>query len=133
MVINIYVLKFFLCFSYWKGTDKVKSIILNPPKDVEVQWSGNEFMNMTDLKMLVIRKACFSKRPKYLPTTLRWLEWEGYPFESLPNPACQTELVYLDLTKSYCKFLQQFDMVSMYTVNKVHIFLFVFQILKVNY
>ncbi|XP_028754839.1 TMV resistance protein N-like [Neltuma alba] len=38
------------------GTNEVQAIILDLPEGLEVQWSGEEFMKMTSLKMLVIRK-----------------------------------------------------------------------------
>ncbi|KAI9126991.1 hypothetical protein K1719_001550 [Acacia pycnantha] len=91
------------------GTNKVKAIILDLPKGIEVQWSGEAFEKMRSLKMLVIKKACFSECPKYLPNSLKWLEWKGYPFKILPFRMRLTELVYLDLSYSYCECLQPFD------------------------
>ncbi|KAI9127289.1 hypothetical protein K1719_001848 [Acacia pycnantha] len=91
------------------GMNKVKAIILDLPEGIEVQWSGEAFMNMKSLKMLVIRKACFSECPKYLPNSLKWLEWKGYPFKFLPYQMCPTELDYLDLSNSYCECLQPFN------------------------
>ncbi|KAI9127378.1 hypothetical protein K1719_001937 [Acacia pycnantha] len=89
------------------GTNKVEVIILDLLESREVQWSGEELMKMKNLKMLVIRNACFSERPKYLPNSLRWLEWKGYSF--LCFPVLPTQLVYLDLSDSSCLFLQPFD------------------------
>ena len=106
------VLEFNICFSFWKGTKKVEVIILDLPKSLEVQWSGEAFMKMKNLKMLVIRNACFSECPKYLPNSLRWLEWTGYPSKVLPYHMRPTELVYLDLSNSHCELLQPFDKVS---------------------
>ncbi|KAI9127405.1 hypothetical protein K1719_001964 [Acacia pycnantha] len=91
------------------GTNKIEVIILDLPESIEVQWSGEEFMKMKNLKMLVIRKARFSKSPKYLPNSLRWLEWKGYPFKFLSYEVPPTHLVYLDLFNSSCGFLQPFD------------------------
>ncbi|KAK4259307.1 hypothetical protein QN277_005651 [Acacia crassicarpa] len=91
------------------GTNKVEAIILDLPESIEVQWSGEELIKMKNLKMLVIRNACFSESPKYLPNSLRWLEWKGYSFKSLPCQVRPTRLVYLDLSNSYCEFLQPFD------------------------
>ncbi|KAK4280594.1 hypothetical protein QN277_012202 [Acacia crassicarpa] len=91
------------------GTNKVEAIILDLPEGMEVQWSGEAFMKMTNLKMLVINKACFSECPKYLPNSLRWLEWKWYPFKFLPFYFRPTQLVYLDLSYSYCELLQPLD------------------------
>ncbi|XP_054786667.1 disease resistance protein Roq1-like [Prosopis cineraria] len=57
-------------------TNKVEAIVLDLPQGKEVQWSGNAFMKMKKLKMLVIKNARFSKGPTYLPNSLRWLEWK---------------------------------------------------------
>ncbi|KAI9127262.1 hypothetical protein K1719_001821 [Acacia pycnantha] len=91
------------------GTNKVEAIILDMHESIEVQWSGEELMKMKNLKMLVIRDACFSESPKYLPNSLRWLEWKGYSFKFLPHQVRPTQLVYLDLTYSSCEFLPPFD------------------------
>ena len=111
-----------MCVSFWKETKKVKAIIIDLPDEcIEVQWSGEAFQKMKNLKIIVIkkrafhksikRKACFSQCPKYLQNSLRWLEWKGYPFKFLPYMR-PTELVYLDLSYSYCELLQPFDKVS---------------------
>ncbi|XP_028754845.1 disease resistance protein TAO1-like [Neltuma alba] len=90
------------------GTHQIEAIFLDLPESIEVQWSGEAFMKMKNLKMLVIRKTCFSECPKYLPKSLRWLEWKGCSFKFLPS-LWPTELVYLDLSFSYCELLQPFD------------------------
>ncbi|KAI9127388.1 hypothetical protein K1719_001947 [Acacia pycnantha] len=91
------------------GTNKVKAIILDLPEGMELQWSGEAFMKMKSLKMFVIRKACFSECPKDLPNSLKWLEWKGYQFKFLPYQMHPTELVYLDMSNSYCECLQPFN------------------------
>ncbi|XP_028754846.1 TMV resistance protein N-like [Neltuma alba] len=90
------------------GTNKIEAIILDLPENIEVQWSGEAFVEMKSLKMLVIKQACFSECPKYLPKSLRWLEWKGYSFKFFPS-LCATELVSLDLSFSSCELLQPFD------------------------
>ncbi|XP_054819294.1 TMV resistance protein N-like [Prosopis cineraria] len=88
------------------GTNKVKAIVLDLPQGNEVHWSGEAFVKMKNLKMLVIKNACFPKGPIYLPNSLRWLEWEKYPFRFLPLDFCPIELVYLNLSYSYVDLLQ---------------------------
>ena len=41
----------------------------------EVEWDGDAFKEMKNLKTLIIKSDCFSKGPKHLPNTLRVLEW----------------------------------------------------------
>ncbi|XP_054781830.1 TMV resistance protein N-like [Prosopis cineraria] len=92
------------------GTNKVEAIVLDLPQGKEVQWSGEAFVKMKKLKILVIKNASFSKGLAYLPNSLRWLEWKKYPFRFLPLDFCPMELVYMDLSSSYVELLHSFDM-----------------------
>ncbi|XP_027368582.1 uncharacterized protein LOC113874561 [Abrus precatorius] len=69
------------------GSSNIEGIILDPPKkeEVKVDWSGFAFEKMNNLRILIVRNACFSSPPSYLPDSLRLLEWKGYPSESLPQ------------------------------------------------
>jgi hypothetical protein len=53
-------------------------------KPLEVNWDGEAFKNMTNLKTLIIKRVDFSESPKHLPNSLRVLEWWGYPSECFP-------------------------------------------------
>ncbi|XP_028760634.1 TMV resistance protein N-like isoform X2 [Neltuma alba] len=90
------------------GTDEVEVMILDSPKDKEIQWNGKAFMKMKKLKVLVIKNASFSKGIKYLPNSLCVLEWKGYPFEFLPSNFHPKKLVHLDLSNS-CVVLLPFN------------------------
>ncbi|XP_028760599.1 TMV resistance protein N-like [Neltuma alba] len=90
------------------GTDEIEVIILDLPKDKEIQWNGKAFAKMKKLKVLVIKNARFSKSIKYLPNSLCVLEWKGYPFKSLPSNFHPPALVHLDLSNS-CVVLQPFN------------------------
>ncbi|XP_028785121.1 TMV resistance protein N-like [Neltuma alba] len=90
------------------GTDEIEVIILDLPKDKEIQWNGRAFEKMEKLKVLVIKNASFSEGIKYLPNSLCVLEWKGYPFEFLPSNFHPTKLVHLDLSNS-CVVPQLFD------------------------
>ncbi|XP_028760659.1 TMV resistance protein N-like [Neltuma alba] len=48
------------------GTHQIEAIVLDLPEIIEIQWSGEAFTKMKNLKMLVIRKACFSECPKFI-------------------------------------------------------------------
>ncbi|XP_020999565.2 disease resistance protein Roq1 [Arachis duranensis] len=52
--------------------------------DVEVKWDGTAFKEMKNLKTLIIKNGRFSKGPKYLPNSLRVLEWRKYPSRHFP-------------------------------------------------
>ncbi|XP_028760595.1 TMV resistance protein N-like [Neltuma alba] len=90
------------------GTDEIEVIILDLPKDKEIQWNGKAFKKMKKLKVLVIKNASFSEGIKYLPNSLCVLEWKGYPFKYLPSNFHPTKVVHLDLSNS-CVVPQLFD------------------------
>ncbi|KAK7362295.1 hypothetical protein VNO77_04405 [Canavalia gladiata] len=45
------------------------------PKNKEVRWNGSELKKMTNLKILTIENAHFSRSPEHLPNSLRVLKW----------------------------------------------------------
>ncbi|XP_028769755.1 probable disease resistance protein RPP1 [Neltuma alba] len=55
---------------------------------------------MNNLRILIIRKAQFSTGPKYLPNSLRRLEWDGYPSTELPPNFSPNKLVVFKLCYS---------------------------------
>ncbi|KAI9073652.1 hypothetical protein K1719_044395 [Acacia pycnantha] len=91
-------------------SNKVEVIVLDLPGGgrEQIQWSGDAFMKMKNLKMLVINNASFSKCHPHLPNSLRWLKWKGYPFKVLPYNISSTELFCLDLSCSSLDTLQPF-------------------------
>ena len=62
-----------------------------------VQWSGDAFRKMPNLRIIVIRNALFSIGPTYLPNSLRVLEWSMYPSPSLPEDFHPRKLVVMSL------------------------------------
>ncbi|RDX74965.1 TMV resistance protein N, partial [Mucuna pruriens] len=83
-----------------KGTDTIEVIMLHLAKNKEVQWNGSELKKMTNLKILTIENANFSRGPEHLPNSLRVLKWWGYPSPSLPPEFDPRKLVMLDLSMS---------------------------------
>ncbi|KAK2421751.1 TMV resistance protein N [Trifolium repens] len=62
------------------GTSKIEMIYLNfPSMETVIEWDGDAFKKMKNLKTLIIKNGHFSKGPKYLPNTLRVLKWKGCP------------------------------------------------------
>jgi len=53
--------------------------------DPVIDWNGKAFKKMTNLKTLIIENVSFSKGPKYLPSSLRVLKWNGCSSESLSS------------------------------------------------
>ncbi|KAJ7975386.1 TMV resistance protein N-like [Quillaja saponaria] len=82
------------------GTEKIEAIMLILPQEEMVDWSGEAFEKMKNLRLLVVENAYFSKGPKYLPSTLRVLDWKNYPSPSLPADFDPMKLVILNLPHS---------------------------------
>ncbi|XP_028770003.1 TMV resistance protein N-like [Neltuma alba] len=86
-----------------KGSGKIEAINLDMPGDMVIDWSGKAFKKMPNLKILIIRNAQFSTGPKYLPNSLRVLDWKGYPCPTLPPDFNPRELIILKMPESFLK------------------------------
>jgi len=65
-----------------------------------VEWNGMAFLDMENLKILIIRNCKFSKGTKYLPNKLTVLEWCRYPSPCLPYDFYPNKLVICKLPDS---------------------------------
>ena len=74
------------------------------PQGKEVQWKGRAFKKMKNLRILIIKNACFSMGVKDLPNSLRVLDWKRYPSASLPPNFNPTHLAILKLPDSHITF-----------------------------
>jgi hypothetical protein len=68
--------------------------------ETEVEFDESAFKKMKNLKTLIIEGAHFSKGPKYLPNSLRVVEWKKYPSEYLPCDFHPKKLTIFTLQKS---------------------------------
>jgi hypothetical protein len=85
-----------------KGTSNIEIIHLDSPliEDEEaIEWDGEAFEKMPNLRILIIRKCRFSNAPKYLPNSLKVLEWLRYPSEELPSDFDSKQLVICKVSK----------------------------------
>ncbi|KAK2386132.1 disease resistance protein RUN1 [Trifolium repens] len=83
-----------------KGTDTIEVIIADLHKDRNVNWCGDAFGKMKNLRILIIRNAQFSIGPQILPDSLRVLDWYGYQSSSLPSEFNPKNLAVLHLPES---------------------------------
>ena len=63
-----------------------------------IEWNGKAFKKMRNLKTLIIKNGHFSKGPEYLPHSLRFWKWKGYPSASLLcvlNKVCEIKSFFL--------------------------------------
>ncbi|QHO13863.1 hypothetical protein HN51_071273 [Arachis hypogaea] len=79
--------------------------------DVEVKWDGTAFKEMKNLKTLIIKNGRFSRGPKYLPNSLRVLEWRRYPSRYFPSNFNPEKLSILKLP-DYLYMLPKLDSLS---------------------
>ncbi|KAL2335507.1 hypothetical protein Fmac_016720 [Flemingia macrophylla] len=85
------------------GTSKIEIIHLDFPlldKEETVEWNRKAFKKMRNLRTLIIKNGYFSKGPKYLPNSLRVLEWWRYPSHDLPSDFHSKKLVICKLPHS---------------------------------
>ncbi|XP_031382544.1 TMV resistance protein N-like isoform X1 [Punica granatum] len=87
------------------GTSKVEAIKLVLPETEEVYLNAKAFKRMKRLRLLIIHNAYVSGDLDYLSNNLRWVEWEAYPFSSLPPNFHPQKLVGLYLYNSRIKHL----------------------------
>ncbi|KAI4332387.1 hypothetical protein L6164_017301 [Bauhinia variegata] len=82
------------------GSNRVQGIKLTLSEPEELQLTSKSFKKMKKLRLLIIHNAQCSGDLKYLPSELRWLEWPGYPFSSLPVNFSPKKLVFIDMYDS---------------------------------
>ncbi|CAJ2665542.1 unnamed protein product [Trifolium pratense] len=95
-----------------KGSSKTKMIYLDyPSKEIVINWNGEVFKKMTNLKTLVIKNANFSEGSRYFPNSLRVLEWEKYP--STPFSILNKKFENMKVLKfDNCEYLTEISNVS---------------------
>ncbi|OIW02449.1 hypothetical protein TanjilG_05042 [Lupinus angustifolius] len=88
-----------------KGTNIIQGIVLKSSDPCEAYWHPEAFSKMDNLRVLII--LCDLHLPlglKCLSSSLKLLEWKGYPLEYLPFGLQLLELVHL---KMHCSKLKQ--------------------------
>ncbi|XP_075658526.1 disease resistance protein RUN1-like [Castanea sativa] len=84
------------------GSDRIRGIMLRSPesKSTMVQLEAQIFHKMKNLRFLIIRNVHFHGGLEYLPNGLRLLDWDAYPFSSLPSSFCPKKLVVLQMPRN---------------------------------
>ncbi|MED6120235.1 hypothetical protein PIB30_019025 [Stylosanthes scabra] len=84
-----------------KGSNKTEIIdLVFPNSDENINWDGEAFVKMNNLKTLIVHTCCSLEGPKKLPNSLRVLIWQYYPSQSLPSDFYPKKLVMMDLSYS---------------------------------
>ncbi|CAL8173633.1 unnamed protein product [Prunus armeniaca] len=90
------------------GTGAIEAIVLCPPKLEAVPWNCTEAFNeMHGLRLLDFDNVVFSSGPKFLPNSLRIIQWRLYPSKSLPSSFEPHLLSKLEM--SYSKLVRLWD------------------------
>ncbi|CAL8173708.1 unnamed protein product [Prunus armeniaca] len=82
------------------GTEAIEGIVLCLSEFEAAHWNPEAFTKMCKLKLLKINNLSLSLGPKYLPNSLRILEWSWYPSKCLPPSFQPNELAQLCLQHS---------------------------------
>ncbi|XP_021803953.1 TMV resistance protein N-like [Prunus avium] len=82
------------------GTAAIESIVLCLCEFEVAHWNPEAFTKMCKLKLLKINNLSLSLGPKYLPNSVRFLEWSWYPSKCLPPSFQPVELAELRLQHS---------------------------------
>lgn len=69
-------------------------------REREIILCTKSFESMTNLRLLQINYTRMVGKYKYLPAELKWLQWKGCPFKSIPSDFSPRELAVLDLSDS---------------------------------
>uniref|UniRef100_A0A2C9UPJ9 ADP-ribosyl cyclase/cyclic ADP-ribose hydrolase n=1 Tax=Manihot esculenta TaxID=3983 RepID=A0A2C9UPJ9_MANES len=80
-----------------KGTEQIEGIVLDSCNQQDAKLSAKSFTKMKRLRLLKLRNLHFSQGLEYLSNKLRYLEWDGYPFKSLPSTFQPDTLVELHM------------------------------------
>nr|XP_011465336.1 PREDICTED: TMV resistance protein N-like isoform X2 [Fragaria vesca subsp. vesca] len=82
------------------GSKEVKGIRVELPREYEIRLTAKSFKKMKNLQLFININACFSGEVNYLPNKLRFLDWPGFPAQSLPSEFNPQKLVNLNMPNS---------------------------------
>ncbi|KAL6179601.1 hypothetical protein ACLB2K_051114 [Fragaria x ananassa] len=82
------------------GSKEVKGIRVELPREDEICLSSKCFKKMKNLQLFININARFSGEVNYLSNQLRFLDWPGFPAQSLPSDFNPQKLVNLNMPNS---------------------------------
>lgn len=97
-------------FFRFQGTQATKCLYFDPPEGFSAEIAVKGLAKMKDLRFIDINLLKdhsfgsdiveFDKVSEYLPSSLRFMRWHGFPFSSLPNTFHGKDLVELEIDHS---------------------------------
>ncbi|XP_060671043.1 disease resistance protein RUN1 [Ziziphus jujuba] len=83
------------------GTNAIEGIKLVLTEQKTLYLSSKAFKKMKRLRLLIFHNVILSTTIEYLPTGLRFIDWPGYQFPTLPLNPGPKHLVILNMPKSH--------------------------------
>ena len=117
------VFTFVLC-CWFQGTEKVQALISPWSRIGEQNLDRADFKKMYNMRLLSVgywKSKTLNLKPLFLPNSLRYLDWAGYPLKSLPPEFSLENLVELHM--HFGKVTQLWDGGQVYVLVIVFLFL----------
>ncbi|XP_058746890.1 disease resistance protein RUN1-like [Vicia villosa] len=85
------------------GTETVEGLVLKVQRTNRVILSTDSFKDMKKMRLLELDRAVLTGDYRYLSKELRWVYWQGFTFNYIPDEFYQGNLVVIDVKYSSIK------------------------------
>ncbi|CAJ2634990.1 unnamed protein product [Trifolium pratense] len=85
------------------GTDSVEGLVLKSQSNMNVSFKADSFMEMKKLRLLQLNHVDLTGDYVHLSQKLRWLHWQGFTDDCIPDSFYQKNLVVFELKHSNIK------------------------------
>ncbi|XP_045832557.1 disease resistance protein RUN1-like isoform X1 [Trifolium pratense] len=85
------------------GTETVEGLVLKVERTCRIHLSADCFKDMKKLRLLQLDQAVLTGDYRYLSRELRWIHWQGFTFNYIPDDFYQGNLVVIDVKYSSIK------------------------------
>ncbi|GAU37320.1 hypothetical protein TSUD_354770 [Trifolium subterraneum] len=86
-----------------QGTNTVKGLVLKSQSNSNVSFKADSFRKMKKLRLLQLDHVDLTGDYVHLSQKLRWLHWQGFTGDCIPDEFYQKKLVVFDLKHSNVK------------------------------
>ena len=93
-----------------QGTNKIRGLMLYPPKPATLKLHAQAFKKMQTIKFLIVKNVHIHGCLEYLPNNLVLLDWANCSV-SFPSNFCPQQLVYLNMPHSNIRIHKLFKQV----------------------
>lgn len=103
MICNIYGIASLCSYLCFQATEEIKAIVVGNLHEVESMNMSEAFKNMRKLRLLYFHEETTPHGSGYLSNELRWLTWNHFNLDSLPESFHANKLVGLEMPRSKIK------------------------------